>query len=65
MRTWRVGEIQWVNDGDFSEWGFVLYDQSGKPCVTFGYSRGLDARESHDHVQAALARVVAVKAFQS
>jgi hypothetical protein len=65
MRTWRVGEIQWVNGEDVSEWGFVLYDQSGKPCVALKYSRGVDAREGYDNVQAALARVVAVKAFQS
>jgi hypothetical protein len=65
MRTWSVGEIQWVNGGDFSEWGFVLYDQSGKPCVAFKYSRGVDARAGHDHVQAALVRVAAVSAWDS
>jgi hypothetical protein len=43
----------------------VLYDQNGKPCVTFGYSRGVDARTGRDHVQAALSGVVSVKAALS
>ena len=62
MRRCRVGEVQWLRDGrDFSEWSFVLYEESGKPCVTFLYSRGLDAEAGRDQVQAALAGVVSVK----
>ena len=62
---WRVGEVQWVRGrgGEFSEWGFVLYEQSGRPCVTFLYSRGLDAQAGRDQVQAALAGVVSIKAI--
>jgi hypothetical protein len=57
MRSCRVGEVQWLRDrsGEFSEWGFVLYEESGKPCVTFLYSHGLDAEAGRDQVQAALA----------
>lgn len=62
MRNWRVGEIQWTPGKEFSEWGFVLYEQSGKPCVTFVYSHGLDARAGRGQVQAALAEVASVKA---
>ena len=63
MRSCRVGEVQWLHGrgGEFSEWGFVLYEESGKPCLTFLYSRGLDAEAGHDQVQAALAGVVSVK----
>jgi hypothetical protein len=61
MRSCRVGEVQWVNCGEFSEWGFVLYEESGKPCVTFLYSHGLDAEAGRDQVQAALTGVVSVK----
>jgi len=45
MRSCRVGEVQWLRGrgGEFSEWGFVLYEENGKPCVTFLYSHGLDA----------------------
>ena len=45
----------------FLSGGFVLYEESGKPCVTFLYSRGLDAEAGRDQVQAALAAVVSVK----
>jgi hypothetical protein len=36
---WRVGSIQTVQDGvgGFSGTGFVLHDDNGRPCVTFGY----------------------------
>ena len=63
MRSCRVGEVQWLHGrgGDFSEWSFVPYEESGKPCVTFLYSRGLDAEAGRDQVQAALAGVVSVK----
>jgi len=49
-----VGEVQWLHGrgGDFSEWSFVPYEESGKPCVTFLYSRGLDAEAGRDQVQA-------------
>ena len=62
MRRCRVGEVQWLRDrgGEFSEWGFVLYEESGKPCVTF-LSHGLDAEAGRDQVQTALAGVVSIK----
>jgi hypothetical protein len=64
MRSWRVGEVQWLRgrDGEFSEWAFVLYKQSGEPFVTFVYSHALDARAGRDQVEAALTGVVSVKA---
>ena len=63
MRSCRVGEVQWLHGrgGEFSEWGFVLYEENGKPCVTFLYSHGLEAEAGRDQVQAALAGVVSVK----
>ena len=41
--------------------GFVLYDETGQPCVTFGYMSEQDARAGREHVEAALANVASVK----
>src|ERR1700720_4353835 len=37
MQNWRVGPVQTVSGGSFWGSGFDLYDETGKPCVTFGY----------------------------
>jgi hypothetical protein len=34
--------------------GFVLYDGTGQPCVTFGYGTDDEARLARRHVMAAL-----------
>jgi hypothetical protein len=37
MQNWRVGPVQTVGGGSFWGSGFVLYDETGKPC-TFGHA---------------------------
>ena len=46
MKRWRVGDVQRLGAvGDAGEtWGIALYDETGKPCVTFGYPKETDAR---------------------
>ena len=34
--------------------GFVLYDEAGQPCVTFGYGTHDEARLARQYVMAAL-----------
>ena len=34
--------------------GFVLYDQKGRPCVSFGYADDKKAKLGRNHVAAAL-----------
>ena len=46
MQNWRVGPVQTVSGGSFWGSGFVLYDETGKPCVTFGYFSESDLREA-------------------
>ena len=55
MQKWRVGPVQSVTPGIF-----VLYDETGKPCVTFGYSTEETAEAGREHIAAALANVVSV-----
>jgi hypothetical protein len=51
----RVGPVQSVTDGArFRGWGFVIYDDIEKPCVTFSYSNKDDAEAAHVHVEIAL-----------
>ena len=47
---WRVGDIEPVYDsqGVSTGKGFVLYDQNGQPCVTFGYLTDTDANTAAD-----------------
>lgn len=35
-------------------YGFVLYDQKGRPCVSLGYRSEAIAKAARDHVVAAL-----------
>ena len=37
MHNWRVGPVGSVSGENFWGVGFVLYDEIGKPCLTFGY----------------------------
>jgi hypothetical protein len=66
-RKWRVGDIQSTQD-DFAQFagvGFVLYDQAGKPCVTFGYLDHANASAAHKHLKDALKDVAYVKGQKS
>jgi len=56
LQNWRVGPVQSVTPGI----GFVLYDETGKPCVTFGYLTEETAKAGREHIAAALANVVSV-----
>jgi len=60
MHKWRVGPVQTVSGGSFWGSGFVLYDETGKPCVTFGYFNESYAKAGHEHVVAALANSASV-----
>ena len=56
MQKWRVGPVQSVTPGI----SFVLYDETGKPCATFGYFNESFAKAGREHVVAALANVASV-----
>jgi hypothetical protein len=60
MQNWRVGNVQSVDSGSFLGPGFILYDETGKPCVMFGYLKEEDAKAGHEHVEVALANVASV-----
>ena len=46
MRRWRVGDVQRLGAGE--TWGVALYDETGKPCVTFGYPKETDAKAGRE-----------------
>ena len=56
MQKWRVGPVQSVTPGI----SFVLYDETGKPCVTFGYFSESHAKAGREYVEAALANAASV-----
>ena len=60
MHKWRVGPVQTVSGGSFWGSGFVLYDETGKPCVTFGYATEDNAKAGREHIAAALANIATV-----
>jgi hypothetical protein len=49
---WRVGNVELLEGGLL--FGFVLYDQKGRPCVSFGYADDKKANLGHNHVAAAI-----------
>ena len=49
---WRVGHVELLEGGLL--FGFVLYDQKGRPCVSFGYADDKKAKLGRNHVAAAL-----------
>jgi hypothetical protein len=56
-KQWRVGDLQTMQGADpraMTMIGFVLYDETGQPCVTFGYGTHDDARAAREYVMAAL-----------
>ena len=60
MHNWRVGSVGSVSGENFWGVGFVLYDEIGKPCLTFGYFNESSARAGREHVVAALANAASV-----
>jgi hypothetical protein len=43
---WRVGHVELLEGGLL--FGFVLYDQKGRPCVSFGYADAKKANLGHN-----------------
>ena len=60
MHNWRIGPVGSVSGERFWGTGFVLYDETGKPCVTFGYFNESYANAGRAHVEAALANAASV-----
>jgi hypothetical protein len=58
MHNWRVGSVGSVSGEGFWGVGFVLYDETGKPCVD-------NAKDGREHVVAALANAAALQTEQS
>jgi hypothetical protein len=49
---WKVGDVELLEGGLL--FGFALYDQKNKPCVSLGYETEVEANAGRDHVVAAL-----------
>jgi hypothetical protein len=49
---WRVSRVELLEGGLLC--GFVLYDQRGRPSVSFGYADRGKAKLGRNHVAAAL-----------
>jgi hypothetical protein len=49
---WRVGRVELLEGGLL--YGFVLYDQGGRPSVSFGCADRSKAKVGRNHVVAAL-----------
>ena len=60
MKRWRVGDVQRPSAGGHETWSVALYDETGKPCVTFGYPKETDAKAGREHIKAALIGVASV-----
>jgi hypothetical protein len=63
-KKWKVGDLQSVRGAAMSQIGFVLYDETGQPCVTFGYGTHDDARSARQYVMAALIGVETVRGLR-
>jgi hypothetical protein len=66
-KKWRVGDLQPVQGAGpraMSQIGFVLYDETGQPCVTFGYGTHDEARSAREYVMAALIGVETVRGLR-
>jgi hypothetical protein len=48
---WKVSRVELLEGGLL--FGFVLYDQKGRPCVSFGYADDMKANAGRDYVAAA------------
>ena len=66
-KKWRVGDLQTARgEGPraMTTIGFVLYDETGQPCVTFGYGTHDEARSARECVVAALIGVETVRGLR-
>jgi hypothetical protein len=63
-KKWRVGDLQPVRGVAMSQIGFVLYDQTGQPCVMFGYGTHYEAMSARQYVMAALIGVETVSGLR-
>ena len=54
-KNWKVSHVELLEGG--THFGFVLYDQKGRPCVSFGYADDKKAFAGRDLVAAALREV--------
>ena len=62
-KQWRVGDLHTI-PGAMTMIGFVLYDETGQPCVTFGYGTHDEARSAREYVMAALIGVETVRGLR-
>ena len=63
-KKWRVGDLQTIQGAHPSAitmTEFVLHDEEGQPCVTFGYGSHNEARLARQYVMAALIGVETVR----
>jgi hypothetical protein len=51
-KKWRVSQVELLEGGQL--FGFALYDQKGRACVSLGYRSEAEATLGRDHVVAAL-----------
>ena len=59
MRKCSAGPVQSVTDGqEWQGWGFVIYDDMGKPRLTLSYAEKTDAEAGHVQVAEALVKAV-------
>ena len=66
-KQWRVGDLQTMQGADpraMTIIGFVLYDETGQPCVTFGYGTHDEARSARQYVVAALIGVETLRGLR-
>jgi hypothetical protein len=64
-KKWRVGDLQPMRgEGPMSQIGFVLYDETGQPCVMFGYGTHDEAVSARQYIMAALIGVETVSGLR-
>ena len=54
-KNWKVSHVELLEGG--THFGFVRYDQKGRPCVSFGYADDKKAFAGRDLLAAALREV--------
>jgi hypothetical protein len=56
--------VQETDPRAMSQIGFVLYDETGQPCVTLGYGTHDEARLARQYVMAALIGVETLRGLR-
>jgi hypothetical protein len=64
QKKWRVGDLQPMRGAVMSQIGFVLYDETGEPCVMFGYRTHDEAAIAQQYIMAELIGVEAVRGLR-